>query len=94
MLAFFSSCKRACVSGATIILTVDPFALDDDLAGRIRSICDTHITLRSEKVVGKQVKTAEVHKANQVELNRNNRVSFRVEPKTGLQVAPMSTAKV
>jgi flagellar protein FlaH len=93
LLAFFSSCKRAAANGATIILTVDPFAFDDDLANRICSLCDTHITLRSEMVAGREFKSAEVRKANQVELHRNNSVSFRVEPKTGLHVAPVSVAK-
>jgi CheY-like chemotaxis protein len=61
---------------------------EGDMMDRLQSMCDTHISLRSERIGGKVVKALEVRKANNVELNRDNTVNFQVDQQVGMRIMP------
>ena len=92
--SFMARCKRACSQGRTIILTVDPYAFDTDTLKRVSTLCDTHLSLASEKMRGKVVKTMEALKVDTTNLTSDNTMSFVVEPEMGLRIIPLSRAKV
>ena len=94
IISLFSQCKRLCREGRTIILVADPYAFHGDTLHRIRAQCDTHISLRSETLGRRQVKTLEVHKVNNTHLDADNQVSFDIRPKMGMNIIPISRAKV
>ena len=60
---------------------------------RLRSLCDGYITLGSEQVRGKSVRTLEIKKIGTVEQNRDNMVSFVVEPEVGMRLIPFNRTK-
>ena len=52
-----------------------------------------NITLGSEQVRGKSVRTLEVNKIGTVDQNRDNMVSFVVEPEMGMRLIPLNKTK-
>ncbi len=90
---FFTSCKRLCAQGRTVALSVDSFAFGSEMFVRLGTLCDSYLSLRSEKVREKAVRTLEVRKVNAIELNQDNMISFVVEPGVGMHVIPYSRTK-
>jgi len=87
---FFSSCKRLCTDGRTIILVAHSAALDEKLRIRLGALCDAHLKLGVEKIGAKLVKTLEVCKIHNAELFTGDIVKFDVEPGLGIRVTPIS----
>ena len=61
---------------------------------RLGTLCDSYLSLRSEKVREKAVRTLEVRKVNTTELSWDNTISFVAEPNVGMHVIPFSKTKV
>ena len=93
ILNFFSTCKKLCDTGKTILLTVHSYAFGEDMLTRIRSICDAHISLKMEEMGDKLIKTMEIAKVRGAERSTGNIISFDVEPGFGLRIIPISRAK-
>ena len=93
IIGFFSTCKRLCSKAGTIVVVIQPHAVDDNMPVRLHSICDNHCNLRSGNLGLKVIRTLGVLKANNVELSRNNSVSFQVEPEIGMRVLPMTSVR-
>ena len=90
VIGFFSTCKRLCSKAGTIVVVIQPQADHHNMRLRLHSICDNHCNLRSGNLGVKVIRTLEVIKANNVELSRNNSVSFQVDPEVGMRVMPMA----
>ena len=93
VMAFFSSCKRLCNDGRTIIVVAHSFAFDEKMLVRLRSVCDTQLSLRIEKTSTKLLKILEVCKVHNAELDTGNVVRCEVEPGIGMRAVPIRTAK-
>lgn len=93
ILGFFSSCKRLCSNGKSMILVAHSSAFDEGMLTRLRSLCDAHLRLYVENVRGKQVRIMEVSKVHNADLATGNVVSFTVEPGIGMRIVPMAQAK-
>lgn len=94
VLGFFSSCKRLCDEGTTILLVAHSAAFTERLLVRLRSLCDAHLSLRVERLGETLAKTLEVCKVHNAEQTTSNMVSFDVEPGIGMRVLPMARVKV
>ena len=94
IIGFFSACKRQCSKGRTIIVVAHSYALAENMFTRLGTLCDARLKLRGRKVRDKVVRMIEVVKVKNVELNRDNVLSFRVEPEVGIQIIPFSQTKV
>ena len=94
VVGFFSDCKRICSEGKTIVIVVHSYALNENVYTRLGAVCDAHLKLRVGKLRDKVVRVLEVVKANAVELNRDNTISFEVEAGSGMRIIPFSQAKV
>ena len=70
------------------------YAFDSNTITRLRSLCNAQLTLRVGKVRDKLVRMIEIIKVNNMDLDRDNMVSFSVEPKGGMRIIPYSHAKV
>jgi flagellar protein FlaH len=90
---FFSSCKRLCDKGRSILLVAHSHAFSEMLLIRVRSLCDAHLRLRVEEVGERLMKVLEVAKVRSAEKSTGNIVTFDVEPGLGIQVIPISKAK-
>ena len=90
---FFDACKQLCDHGRTIITVVHSNGLDDNMLIRVRSLCDSHLTLRMDQVADRLVKVMEVAKVRNADQATGNIVSFDVEPGIGMKIIPISEAK-
>ncbi len=93
VIKFFTSCRRLCAQGKTIVLSVDSYAFGGEMFARLGTLCDSYLSIRSEKVREKAVRTLEVRKVNTIDLSRDNMISFVVEPKVGMRIIPFSKTK-
>ena len=56
-------------------------------------MCETHLNLKTGKVRDKVVRVIKVQKLDDVEIVRDNEISFSVEPGIGMAIIPYSSAK-
>ena len=94
IIGFFSSCKRLSTNGRTIFLVADSYAFDQEMITRVRSLCDADLRLRLEEVGESVVKVLEVSKLRSAERNKDNTISFEVEPGIGMRIIPVRRARV
>ena len=93
VMGFFSSCHRLCEEGRTIVVVARSSAFDPNLLGRLHGLCNTHLCISGEMVMGKSVKILEAPKINNADRRTDNRFSFQVEPEVGIKIIPMSRVK-
>jgi flagellar protein FlaH len=93
ILNFFEECKALCADGTTIMITLHSQAVDDDLMGPIRSMCDANLTLKAAQDGNRLVKTLEVAKIRGAASGTGAIVGFDVEPGWGMRVIPISKAR-
>jgi flagellar protein FlaH len=93
VIGFFSACRRLGNQGRTIFVVVHSYAFGSEMFSRLRTLCDGYLTLGSEQVRGKNVRTLEVNKINTTELNRDNSVAFVVESNIGMRLIPLNKSK-
>ena len=89
----FTSCKRLCGNGATIITVAHPSAFDENLSARLYDLCDAQFTLSAGRVGARDVLVLKVDKLNNRELNRDNLINFEVESGAGIRIIPLSQVK-
>lgn len=93
-MTYFETCKDFCDRGMTVLNVVNSYAFGEADLGRVRSICDAHLKLRTEQVGDIMVKVLEVAKVRGAELSTGNVVSFDVEPMLGMRIIPISKVSV
>jgi flagellar protein FlaH len=93
ILSFFEECKRLCADDMTILITLHADAVESELMGLIRSMCDTDLQLRSEQDGQRLVKTLQVAKVRGAASITGAIVGFEVEPGWGMRVIPISKAR-
>ena len=93
-IAFFKRCGRHCAWGKTIVVTLHSYSLEEGSRERVRSMCDANLNLRVTNVEKQLVNELEVTKVIGATSSIGNVVIFAVEPMMGLQIIPISYAKV
>ncbi|MBM3941532.1 MAG: response regulator [SAR202 cluster bacterium] len=93
VIAFFTSCRRMSNKGRTVLVSIHSYAFGAEMFNRLRSLCDGYLSLRSETVAAKAVKTLEVRKMKANDLTTNNTVSVEIVPLTGMKLLPISRTK-
>ena len=93
VLDFFSQCKQLCDGGRTTFLVAHAHAFNEQLLTRVRSMCDAHLSLRTEAIGETLMKIMEVAKVRGAEKTTGNIVTFEVEPGLGMNIIPVSKAK-
>jgi flagellar protein FlaH len=91
---FFTECKKLCDRGKTILVSLHPYAFDEDTLVRIRAVCDIILTLKRALMGDKYLMVLEVVKIRGAHKTRENVVSFEVIPGYGMKIIPISVAKV
>ena len=92
-MAFFEGCKSFCNEGRTVVCTLHSAACEESTIVRIRSMCDSHLSLGIEAVGDKLIKTLEVSKVRGANRGTGNILSFDVEPKMGMRIIPVMKAR-
>ena len=93
-MTYFETCKDFCDRGVTLINVVNSYAFGEADLGRVRSMCDAHLRLKTEQVGDLLVKVLEVAKVRGAELSTGNVVSFDVGPMLGMRIIPISKVSV
>ena len=93
-MAYFENCKILCDMGLTIVNVVNSYAFNQADLARVRSICDAHLSLRTEVVGDRLMKVLEVAKVRGAEFDTGNIISFDVEPMLGMKIIPVSKVSV
>ena len=93
-MAYFENCKMLCDMGLTIVNVVNSYAFNQADLARVRSICDAHLSLRTEVVGDRLIKVLEVAKVRGAEFATGNIISFDVEPMLGMKIIPVSKVSV
>ena len=93
VIAFFSAGRRLSNQGKTVMMSIHNYVFSSDMFARLRGLCDGYFTLNSEQVMGRPMRTLEIHKINTTELTTENLVSFVVEPEIGMRVVPLSRSR-
>ncbi len=93
-MTYFESCKLLCDKGTSVINVVNSYAFDNAGLARVRSICDAHLSLRTEQVEDRILKVLEVAKVRGADMSTGNIVSFDVEPMMGMKIIPISKVSV
>ena len=93
IVGFFSSLRRLCSRGKAVIVVVHSYAFDDRMLVRVRDLCDTHLKMGTGKIRSKVLFMTKLIKANNVKLDRDNLISFEVEPGAGIRIIPYTQAK-
>jgi flagellar protein FlaH len=91
---FFNQCKNLCDRGKTILISLHPYAFDEDTLVRIRAVCDAILTLKRALMGEKYLMVLEVVKIRGAHKTRENVVSFEIVPGYGMKIIPISVAKV
>ena len=79
--------------GRSILITIHPYAFNQDLLVRMRSICDIHFTLTVKEIGEKIVKLLQVPKLKGAIKPSSIILSFEVDPAFGIKVLPFSQAR-
>ena len=93
-MAYFENCKMLCDMGLTIVNVVNSYAFNQADLARVRSICDAHLSLRTEVVGDRLIKVLEVAKVRGAEFATGNIISFDVAPMLGMKIIPVSKVSV
>jgi flagellar protein FlaH len=88
--AYFEHCQELCAENRTIINVASTYAFDDTTLARLRSMCDAHLTLRTEEVGDQLVKILEVAKVRGASKTTGNIITFDIEPDLGIKIIPFS----
>ena len=94
ILEFFSTCKRLCEAGRTIIVVAHPYAFNENMLRRLRTLSDGYLSLSVEKIGAKLVKSLEVRNMHNAELHTANTITFQVVQGSGIRVVPSSRVQV
>ncbi len=94
ILTFFTNCKNLVDYGKTILITLHPYAFEEDSLVRIRSTCDAHLVMKKAQLGSKYVMLMEVVKVRGARRTTGNIVSFEVHPGYGMKIIPVSMAKI
>lgn len=93
MIGFFSSCQRLCAEGRTIIVAVQSSAFVSNMLARLHGLCHAHISIEVQMVRQDLVNTLTVAKLRNVDLRRDNSLSFQLDPDIGIKIVPMGQIK-
>ncbi len=93
-MTYFEICKHYCDRGMTVITVVNSYAFGEADLGRVRSMCDAHLSLRNEEIGDRMIKVLEVAKIRGADMQTGNIVSFDVEPMLGMKIIPVSKVSV
>lgn len=92
VMGFFSSCKRLCGKGKTIIVVTHSSGLNADLLNRVAGLCESHLNFRSSQIRNKVIREIQVLKVGDIKQDQVY-INFEVEPDIGIKIIPVFKAR-
>ncbi|NQW22238.1 MAG: response regulator [SAR202 cluster bacterium] len=94
IVSLLTKCKEIGNSGNSVVIAAHPAGMSADLLNRFRSLSDSYMGLRVERVGTRLNNVLEVFKVGNAEILTGIRVNFEVEPGVGVRVDPTSRISV
>ena len=92
ILDFFTQCKYLVANGMSVIITIHPDDIPEDIAQRVKGSVDCLLKLGSTNVGGKEVKTLKVVKLIGSKDAAESGFAFEVDMIFGIKIVPISMA--
>lgn len=89
---FFTKCKYLVSNGMSILMTLHPKAVNEDIALRVRSTCDGYLKITNAMIAGRSVKVMDVIKLIGSASQVSSQFSFEVDTNFGIKIVPVSMA--
>uniref|UniRef100_A0A7J3ZLQ0 KaiC-like domain-containing protein n=1 Tax=Fervidicoccus fontis TaxID=683846 RepID=A0A7J3ZLQ0_9CREN len=93
VLDFFNKARYLTDAGKMVLVTLHENALHEDLATRVKAMCDGYIRLKVASIGGRTVKVTEIVKLNGAPRAFEPTISFDVDPAFGVKVVPITLAR-
>lgn len=94
ILNFFTQCRYLVDTiGQTFMITLHPYALNQELLIRVRSFCDGHIVLGIKNIRDKNVLSINIAKLKGASKTTNELILYEVSPIYGIKILPFSSAR-
>jgi len=94
VLNFFSSLREYVDSSeVAIFLTLHPYAINQDLLIRIRSVCDGNIRFQIKEIGDQILRLIKIPKLRGARKKIDSAIGFTVDPAFGMKIIPISLAK-
>jgi len=94
VLDFFSACRYVVdTQKITSIITIHPYALNQELMIRVRGFCDGHFLLEVRTFRDRTALTLNIAKLRGARQNVSELISFEVSPAFGIKILPFTTAR-
>ncbi|HDJ21681.1 MAG TPA: flagellar accessory protein FlaH [Candidatus Bathyarchaeota archaeon] len=94
VLDFFSTCRFIVDTlEQTFIMTIHPYAINQELMIRIRSFCDGHLVLEIKTFRNQTALTVNVAKLKGATRSLSETISFEVSPAYGIKILPFSSTR-
>jgi flagellar protein FlaH len=90
--ALVSRGRRLVSRGKVLLMTLHKGVLPEDVAARLRSVCDGYIVLSQGVIGGRLVKTMKVVKLRGARDFVEGSIAYEVDPAFGIKVLPLSLA--
>ncbi|MHC1586458.1 MAG: ATPase domain-containing protein [Candidatus Hecatellaceae archaeon] len=94
ILSFFSQCRCLVDTlNRVFIMTLHPYAINQELLVRVRAICDGHLNLSIRTFQDKSILTLNVSKLKGASQTSGSFISFEVNPAFGIKVLPFTATR-
>ena len=93
VLNFITKTRILTSKGKSIIMTLHPKSIREDLAVRLRAACDGYIVLRNEAFGGRVIKIMSIIKMRGLPPGAETSLSFDIDPAFGIKIIPIKVAK-
>ena len=94
VMEFFSTCRYLVDQiGQTFVMSMHPYAINQELLVRLRSFCDGHLILEIKTFRDRTALTINVAKLKGATRNVSETISFEVSPAYGIKILPFSSTK-
>jgi len=94
VMEFFSTCRYIVDQmGQTFVMSMHPYAINQELLVRLRTFCDGHLILEIKSFRDRTALTINVAKLKGATRNVSETISFEVSPAYGIKILPFSSTK-
>lgn len=90
---FFSKMKLLSLRGKNVLISIHPNVVEDDIATKLKAMCDGYIKLSIANIGGRTVKVMEIIKLRGAPSTFDSTISFDVDPAFGIKLIPIALAR-
>jgi len=94
ILDFLTKCKHLVARGMSVVLTMHPNSMPQDIGLRLKSLCDVYLVLKTTNIGDRAVKVMNIVKLIGATMSPDSGFAFNVDSTFGIKIVPISMASV